>query len=380
MDLQELRRAVAAHGQWVKSGGAEGARLDLSETSPHFLVMLPDGTDLSRAILRGAHLNGADLRGAILREANLSEAYCYGADLNRASLDGANLGGANLHEAKLSWAFLRRADFNGADLMGANLTGANLYGANLSRAMIAGTTFTDVDLSETHGLAECNHLGPSFVDFSTLERSPDLPDTFLLGCGLPDWLVEAYKLARADSEGERTEAACRLELAGDAPISFYSVFISHTSADKPFARALHDELQKHGIRCWLDEKQILPGEDILERIDHGIRHWDKLILCCSEPALNNSWWVEEEIEKSLQKERDLKRDEGRDVSAVIPLDLDGYLNRWSSPLKTVLRKRLAGDFKGWKEGKPLPTASVEALIAALRTDDGAREPVPEPKL
>jgi hypothetical protein len=29
--------------------------------------------------------------------------------------------------------------------------------------------------------------------------------------------------------------------------------------DKLFARRLHDTLQGRGIRCWLDEKQMLPG-------------------------------------------------------------------------------------------------------------------------
>jgi len=64
-----------------------------------------------------------------------------------------------------------------------------------------------------------------------------------------------------------------------APIQFYSCFISYSHEDKPFARRLHDTLQGQGIRCWLDEKQILPGDDIYEHVDRGIRLWDKVLLC-----------------------------------------------------------------------------------------------------
>jgi hypothetical protein len=69
------------------------------------------------------------------------------------------------------------------------------------------------------------------------------------------------------------------------PIQFYSCFVSYSHADKAFTRALHHTLQGRGIRCWLDEKQLLPGDDIYEHIDRGIRLWDKLLLCCSEHSL-----------------------------------------------------------------------------------------------
>ncbi len=44
---------------------------------------------------------------------------------------------------------------------------------------------------------------------------------------------------------------------------------------------LHDALQGRGVRCWRDEKQMLPGDDIYEQLDRGIRLWDKVLRCCS---------------------------------------------------------------------------------------------------
>ena len=71
------------------------------------------------------------------------------------------------------------------------------------------------------------------------------------------------------------------------PIQFYSCFISYNHADKTFARRLHDTLQGRGIRCWLDEKQLLPGDDIHEALDRGIRLWDKVLLCCWDQAIRH---------------------------------------------------------------------------------------------
>src|SRR5262245_54095145 len=78
------------------------------------------------------------------------------------------------------------------------------------------------------------------------------------------------------------------------PLEFYSCFISYSHADKTFALALRDTLQAHGIRCWLDEKQLLPGDSLYEHIDRGIRLWDKFLLCCSEHPLKPASWVDKE--------------------------------------------------------------------------------------
>jgi|LQYC01.1.fsa_nt_gi hypothetical protein len=51
----------------------------------------------------------------------------------------------------------------------------------------------------------------------------------------------------------------------------YDVFISYVSEDRPFADALCDHLEKKGIRCWIDHRNLLPGfswrQGIVEAIE-----------------------------------------------------------------------------------------------------------------
>jgi hypothetical protein len=163
-------------------------------------------------------------------------------------------------------------------------------------------------------------------------------------------------------------------------IEFFSCFISYSHEDKAFARRLHDTLQGRGIRCWLDEKQLLPGDDIYNHVDQGIRLWDKVLLCCSKNSLT-SWWVDDEIGKAFVKEQTLMKERERKVFALIPLDLDGYLfSGWKSGKATQVRERLAADFRGWEASYSKCEEQIEKVILALRSDEHGREKPPKPKL
>lgn len=138
--------------------------------------------------------------------------------------------------------------------------------------------------------------------------------------------------------------------------------------------------QGRGIRCWLDEKQLNIGDEIATEIHHGIRYWDKIIVCCSQAALN-SYWVDREVSIALEKEEQLYKERQEKVLTMLPLDLDGYLfsDDCSGSQVTEIRRRLAGDFTGWEHDNAIFEREIERLIKALRTDGGKKSP-PESKL
>jgi tetratricopeptide (TPR) repeat protein len=72
-----------------------------------------------------------------------------------------------------------------------------------------------------------------------------------------------------------------------------SVFLSHSSKDKPFVRELADELGRDGqIKVWLDERDIAPGQNIAARIGEGLDA-DFILLILSPDSVESSWVKEE---------------------------------------------------------------------------------------
>lgn len=97
MPDEKLAEILEQHRHWSESGGAFGARANLSGADLA-------GTDLTAAHLHCALLNKANLRGADLSLANLA-----GASLVQADLREANLLGADLRDADLEGAILEDA-------------------------------------------------------------------------------------------------------------------------------------------------------------------------------------------------------------------------------------------------------------------------------
>jgi uncharacterized protein YjbI with pentapeptide repeats len=332
--------------------------------------------------LSGAMLHSRDLRGQDFSRTDLREANLVGAVLSRTDCRDADFSGAYLNSATFFRADLRNVNFAGADLTQVNLTASALDGANFKGALLGGTVFGDTDLRGVRCLDSAVHLFPSTIGMDTLQLGHgELPSVFLRRCGLSDVEIEMARLQ--DGHLSALQLDHVLSRVADSyvsrPSKYYSCFISYSHADKLFARALFDRLLRHGIQCWLDEKQLLPGDDIYEQVDRGIKLWDKVLLCCSEHSLT-SWWVDNEISAAFAKEQQIMKERGKKVLALIPLNLDGYLFKWTNGKTTQIQTRLASDFTSWHKDAQEFEAQIERVISALRVDSGGREAPPRPKL
>lgn len=163
-------------------------------------------------------------------------------------------------------------------------------------------------------------------------------------------------------------------VCGRRPILF-SCFISYSHDDKTFVRSLYNKLQSRNFKCWLDEHQLLPGDDLQEGIQRGILTSEKVLLCASKASLT-SWWVDSEINRAFQKEAHLMREKRGKVLSLIPLNLDGFLfsRDYRSPKKAEITSRVAANFVGWKKSHAVFDRELEKLICALRIDKGATTP------
>ena len=292
--------------------------------------VIPDlsGIQLEGMVLSETNLPHSKRKGVLLnlRKVNLSSSNLTDCVLDGAELRKANLESANLRKVDLRKSDLREANLSKCRLNRANLTLARLYKTDFSKAHIWETVFSRVNLSGAIGLESCVQGGPSIIDDRTFRESGEIPEKFLKGCGFNDWQIVASKLNRRYLEAFEITNICYeiIRLRSDPMLQFYSCFISYSHKDKEFASRLHDELQDRGIRCWLDEHQLLPGDDIYEHVDRGIRLWDKVLLVCSKSSLS-SWWVDNEVLSAFEKEQNLMKERNAKVGVLIPIDMDGFV-------------------------------------------------------
>jgi uncharacterized protein YjbI with pentapeptide repeats len=366
--------------------------INLSETnlqSTRFRFCLFTDADFSRADLRFAILRnstatnarfddaqlshigpqvnfaGSSFVGATLIGCDFAEESFFGADLSDATLEKCNLMRANLIRTQMKGTLLSSCGLHEAFLVQAVVEGAKFEKCVFSQTVVAG-----IDLSVVTGLETCQHDGPSHVAASLEATARGIQkrfdkltsvEVFLRGAGVPDEYLATFRATV------------------QKPFEFYSCFISYSHTDADFARRLYNDLQMTGIRCWLDEHALLPGDDIFSEVDKAIRSWDKLILCCSRASLD-SWWVARELDTAFEKERNLHKAGKVDTLAIIPIDLDGFLFQWTGSHAASLKKRLAANFTGWQTNIRSYQKPLNLLASALRSAGWARPQPPESKL
>lgn len=74
-----------------------------------------------------------------------------------------------------------------------------------------------------------------------------------------------------------------------------SIFLSHNSKDKRFARRIGKALADRGVKVWIDEAEIKVGDSLLRKISEGIKDMEYLGVVLSPNSVSSSW-VQKEVE------------------------------------------------------------------------------------
>ena len=107
------------------------------------------------------------------------------------------------------------------------------------------------------------------------------------------------------------------------------VFLCHSSSDKQKVRNLYYNLHADGVAPWLDEEDLLPGQEWEREIPIAVRNSDIVVVCLSQAAITKSGYVQKEIKHAL----DVADEQPEGTIFLIPLKLEecdtpDRLRRW----------------------------------------------------
>ena len=326
----------------------------------------------------------------------------HGCDLHAATLSNLNLAAANLSEADLTLANVHWCCFDGATLNEAKLNGANFFGCSFKGSHIVKATFddatlafcdlSDADLSECHfmhtflratsmtgtilkaarlGGASLNDIDISVADDSILDTNP-YPGVYLSSRSLrltaeglrirPIEYAERF-LDWISYAGEPEEILNMMRGWIRSTTGFHTAFISYSRSDREIATRIYAALKRLGIRCWLDEMDLIPGNALDETIRAAINKWDRMIVCCSKASLRPDCWVSREIDIAVEKAQQY----GGSVSLIIPVLLDNTLVERDLDGQFIPLREMAGaDFRGWSEDEGVFDRGMIRLEESLR--------------
>ena len=79
------------------------------------------------------------------------------------------------------------------------------------------------------------------------------------------------------------------------------IFLIYAHSDKKAVRKLYKCLAQNRMHAWLDEKDLLPGQNWKHEIRHAILRSDVVIVCLSRQFNKQGGFRHEELKIALQK-------------------------------------------------------------------------------
>ena len=77
------------------------------------------------------------------------------------------------------------------------------------------------------------------------------------------------------------------------------IFLAHASEDKDLVRDIYSKLLARGFKPWLDEKDLVPGQNWAEEIPKTIRESGIFLACLSQQSVEKQGYVQHELRSAL---------------------------------------------------------------------------------
>jgi hypothetical protein len=149
------------------------------------------------------------------------------------------------------------------------------------------------------------------------------------------------------------------------------IFFSHSSRDKPLIREIQENLPQH-VRAWIDERELLVGEDLKTSIRHAITLESDFVIIVIGPEAVRSKWVRRELKWALERERQI----GRVFVLPVLLDKDSWgqlpkefqerrylpCTDLTEPGVKEFSKRLADELFAWVSRYSLPNRRKDSAF------------------
>lgn len=153
------------------------------------------------------------------------------------------------------------------------------------------------------------------------------------------------------------------------------VFLCHASQDKPTVRKLHRYLKQRGVQPWLDELDLLPGENWEVEIPKEIFSSDVILVCLSKNSVDKEGYIQKEITFALDKAQE--KPEG--TIFIVPVKLeDCDVPRRLKQYQWVDLFRQDG-YKRLMLGLQKRASGLGADVSPVILDETRRTPKPEKK-
>ncbi len=164
------------------------------------------------------------------------------------------------------------------------------------------------------------------VNKSDLRDKWELTSSELEKLEADGWKVRVTSAKSGDGVDDMFKAIAEETLKAPNPLK---VFLCHASEDSATLQELHHRLSADGFEPWLDQEDLLGGQNWAREIPRAIRGSDVVLVCLSQQSTTKEGYLQKEVREA----RDVANEKPPGKVFLIPVLLDDcsvpeYLNEF----------------------------------------------------